>query len=154
VNFSATGYVTAALSNPALCLELSAVVFTPSKNSPAGVFNADDNRDDNGLSSVTDRRVASRQILTLLCKAMFTKSLALGARYWIAALPPVAAHALNQMGFHFRKAGPDMSHFGDVAPYIADLHRVQEVMDTLRPDLLRWMRGESADPRQNNEASQ
>jgi N-acyl amino acid synthase of PEP-CTERM/exosortase system len=150
VKLFSANMVDSSLSHPELCLELGALYFTQKADSPTGIYSKDDANSDHGILSVIGRRLATRQILMQLCQAMFSKSLSIGVRYWIAVLPPLLVHALNQVGFFFKQIGPAFKNIGDaseVAPYKVDLHHVQKTMGTSRPDLLRWIRGDGSDPR-------
>jgi N-acyl amino acid synthase of PEP-CTERM/exosortase system len=143
------------LSHPELCLELGALIFPQTAGSPAGIYGKDDANPDHGIVSVMGRRLATRQILMQLCQAMFRKSLSYGIRYWIAVLPPLLVHALNQVGFFFKQIGPVFKITGDssdVALYKVDFYHVQKIMGTSRPDLLRWIRGEGLDSREKRGA--
>lgn len=137
-------------AHPELWLELGSLIFTQTAGSPAGIFGKDDAKPDHGIISVMGQRLATRLILMQLCQAMFGKSLSNGIRYWMAVLPPLMVHALNQVGFFFKQIGPVFKNSGyssDVAPYKVDLFHVQKIMEASRPDLLRWIRGEGLDPR-------
>lgn len=80
------------------------------------------------------------QILLSLYRQMYLHSCRHGIRYWYAAMERSLAGALEMMGFPFRRIGPESDYFGPVAPYLADLTVLEDVLEKKMPELLSWLR--------------
>lgn len=80
------------------------------------------------------------QILLSLYRQMYLHSCDNGIRYWYAAMERSLAGALAMMGFPFQRIGPESDYFGPVAPYLADLNVLEQVLEQNMPELLRWLR--------------
>lgn len=92
-----------------------------------------------------ERRVTSPQILLNLWRQMYVHSQINGIRYWYAAMEPLVARSLaNLMNFGFNQIGPMTNYYGMVAPYIADLRKLEAHVGSANPDLMAWMRGPEA----------
>lgn len=84
------------------------------------------------------------QILLSLYRQMYQHSLQHGIRYWYAAMERSLVGALSMMGFPFKAIGREADYFGPVAPYLADLRQLEQVLATKMPELLSWMQDDSA----------
>lgn len=82
------------------------------------------------------------QILLALYRQMYLHSCQNGIRYWYAAMERSLAGALEMMGFPFHRIGPESDYFGPVAPYLADLRVLEQVLEEKMPELLTWIRDE------------
>lgn len=87
-----------------------------------------------------ERRRRRPQILLSLYRQMYLHSCRQGLRYWYAAMEKSLAGALSMMGFPFQRIGPESDYFGPVAPYLADLRSLEEMLVREAPDLLVWMK--------------
>lgn len=83
------------------------------------------------------------QILLSLYRQMYQHSLQHGIRYWYAAMERGLAGALSMMGFPFQAIGREADYFGPVAPYLADLRKLEQVLEAKMPELLSWMQDDS-----------
>lgn len=79
------------------------------------------------------------QILLSLYRQMYLHSLRHDIRYWYAAMERSLAGALEMMGFPFQRIGPVSDYFGPVAPYLADLRVLENVLQQNMPELLAWI---------------
>lgn len=86
------------------------------------------------------------QILLSLYRQMYQHSRQNGIRYWYAAMERGLAGALSIMGFPFHRIGDEVDYFGPVAPYLADLRVLEQVLAEKMPEMLQWMQ-EDADER-------
>lgn len=86
------------------------------------------------------RRAESTEILLNLYRQMYLWSKRHGVRYWYAAMERPLARSLAAAGFPFRQIGPTTEYYGAVAPYMADLRELEELLKLRQPDLLAWMR--------------
>lgn len=80
------------------------------------------------------------QILLSLYRQMYLHSCRNGIRYWYAAMERGLAGALVMMGFPFQRIGPQVDYFGPVAPYVADLRVLEQVLAENSPEMLHWFR--------------
>jgi len=78
------------------------------------------------------------QILLSLYRQMYLHCCQTGVRYWYAAMERSLAGALDLMGFPFKRIGQKGEYFGPVAPYLADLRVLEEVLQQNTPELLAW----------------
>lgn len=85
-----------------------------------------------------ERRAESPQILLSLYRQMYQYSVAAGIRYWYAAMERPLARVLDRMGFGFKQLGVEADYFGPVAPYAADLRRLEASLAENNPALLAW----------------
>lgn len=86
------------------------------------------------------------QILLSLYRQMYQHSRQNDIRYWYAAMERGLAGALSMMGFPFRRIGSEVDYFGPVAPYLADLRALEQVLGTKAPELLSWLQDEPRPP--------
>ena len=71
---------------------------------------------------------------------------AMGIRYWYAAMEQPLARSLQMMNFSFQRIGREVDYFGPVSPYFADLRVLEERLQQRNPGLLAWFqRPESSD---------
>lgn len=91
------------------------------------------------------------QILLSLYRQMYQYSLHNDIRYWYAAMERGLAGVLDHMGFPFRRIGPEADYFGPVAPYLADLRELEEALKQNMPEMLAWMRQETAPTQHMND---
>jgi N-acyl amino acid synthase of PEP-CTERM/exosortase system len=87
-----------------------------------------------------DRRDNSPQILLSLYRQMYLYSRANNICHWYAAMERSLARALARMNFAFRQIGPQTDYYGPVAPYLADLHELEDCVGKHNPSLLAWMK--------------
>lgn len=85
-----------------------------------------------------ERRSESPQILLSLYRQMYQYSLGADIRHWYAAMERPLARVLDRMGFGFRQLGVESDYFGPVAPYAADLRRLETSLAQSNPALLAW----------------
>lgn len=93
-----------------------------------------------------DRRHQSPQVLLNLYRQMYQYSVQQGLQYWYAAMEKPLARSLSQLGFGFTPIGPEADYYGPVAPYLADLRRLEEQIHQRDPDLLQWLQGAKTRP--------
>lgn len=84
-------------------------------------------------------RIHSSQILLSLYRQMYQFSQGNGIHYLHAAMERPLARALTRMNFGFRQIGPESDYYGQVAPYLADLHELQARIGKSKPALMAWM---------------
>ena len=87
-----------------------------------------------------DRRQGSSYVLLRLYRQMYGYSRARGIRYWLAAMERPLARSLAIRNFAFAPIGPESDYFGQVAPYMADLHDLERRLHAHNPRLLEWLR--------------
>lgn len=87
-----------------------------------------------------EMRKKSPQILLSLYRQMYAFSLNNGIRYWYAAMERPLARTLTRMNFGFLQIGPLTDYYGPVAPYLADLRKLETLLGERDPALLAWMR--------------
>ena len=92
-----------------------------------------------GAPGAGERRMDSPQILLTLYRQMYQHSLKVGIRYWYAAMERPLARSLQRMAFTFEQIGPETDYFGPVAPFVADLRRLEVNLESRNPALLAWM---------------
>jgi len=88
-----------------------------------------------------ERRNDSPQITLSMFRQLYLHSLDSGIRYWYAAMERSLARALMRLGFTFVAIGPETDYYGPVAPYVADLRKLEKAVGTLRPEMLHWISG-------------
>lgn len=93
-----------------------------------------------GSDDVGARRRHSPQIMLSMYRRLYQHSRQAGIRYWYAAMERPLARALHVMGFHFDQIGAEADYFGPVAPYLADLHAIEQTLASANPALLAWLR--------------
>ncbi|MEI2679160.1 MAG: PEP-CTERM/exosortase system-associated acyltransferase [Burkholderiaceae bacterium] len=86
-----------------------------------------------------DRRHEATQVLLNLYRQMYVYSKNSGIDYWYAAMERPLARSLLRMNFSFRCIGPETDYYGPVAPYLADLHQLEEQVAERSPGLLTWL---------------
>ncbi|MBE0548951.1 MAG: PEP-CTERM/exosortase system-associated acyltransferase [Rubrivivax sp.] len=86
-----------------------------------------------------DRRHEAPQILLSLYRQMYAYSLANDIRYWYAAMERPLARSLSRLKFGFDRIGPETDYYGPVAPYLADLRRLESQVGAHDPELLDWL---------------
>lgn len=106
-------------------------------------------RQGDGLSGVTaeqnavafsgDRRHQAPGVLLNLYRQMYQYCLEHDLRYWYAAMEKPLARSLAQLGFGFENIGPATNYYGPVAPYLADLRRLEEQVRRRDAALLNWL---------------
>lgn len=85
-------------------------------------------------------RIHSAQILLSLYRQMYLFSLDNGIHYLHAAMERNLARALTRMNFGFRQIGPESDYYGQVAPYLADLRKMEARIGKSNPALMAWMK--------------
>lgn len=86
------------------------------------------------------RRAESTEVLLNLYRQMYLWSRRHGVRYWYAAMERPLARSLASAGFPFRQIGPQAEYYGAVAPYLADLRELEDLLKRRQPELLEWMK--------------
>ena len=79
------------------------------------------------------------RILLPLFRNMYRKSVALELEYWLAAMEP-GLHRLLEvlMGLSFRPAAESIDYYGFVVPYVAEIRKMEHVLERRRPALLAY----------------
>jgi N-acyl amino acid synthase of PEP-CTERM/exosortase system len=99
----------------------------------------------NAAALARDRRHQAPQILLSLYRQMYNYSRSIGIRYWFAAMERPLARSLSRLNFAFEPIGPATDYYGPVAPYLADLSRLEEQVGALDPELLAWLAAPSTE---------
>ena len=86
-----------------------------------------------------ERRHEAPQILMSLYRQMYAYSRESGIRYWYAAMEKPLARSLLRLKFGFEAIGPETDYYGPVAPYLADLRKLEADVGAHRPELLEWL---------------
>jgi len=86
-----------------------------------------------------DRRHQAPGVLLNLYRQMYQYCLANNVRFWYAAMEKPLARSLAQFGFGFVPIGPATDYYGPVAPYLADLRRLEEQVRQRDANLLNWL---------------
>lgn len=86
-----------------------------------------------------DRRHQAPGVLLNLYRQMYQYCLANNVRFWYAAMERTLARSLAQFGFHFVPIGPATDYYGPVAPYLADLRKLEEQVRQRDTSLLDWL---------------
>jgi N-acyl amino acid synthase of PEP-CTERM/exosortase system len=91
------------------------------------------------IPAALDRRDRTSPMLLLgMYREMLRHSRQAGIRYWYAAMERSLVYALNKMGFRFSQIGPKADYYGAVTPYMLDLQRLGEMLDS-NPILFAWL---------------
>lgn len=93
----------------------------------------------NSAAFAGERRHEAPQILMSLYRQMYAFSCESGIRYWYAAMEKPLARSLLRLRFAFEAIGPETDYYGPVAPYLADLRKLEANLGAHRPELLKWM---------------
>jgi N-acyl amino acid synthase of PEP-CTERM/exosortase system len=93
-----------------------------------------------------DRRHQSPRVLLTLYRQMYQYSVQHDLQYWYAAMEKPLARSLSRLGFGFTPIGPDTDYYGPVAPYLADVRRLEEQIRQRDPGLLQWLQDAEAKP--------
>jgi N-acyl amino acid synthase of PEP-CTERM/exosortase system len=128
------------LQDPSACVEISRLMVQAHYRRRRGDNLAGMTVPQDGGPPALERRNDSPQIMLSLFRQMYVHCLGAGVRYWYAAMERPLARALARLGFCFDAIGPETDYYGPVAPYLADLRRLESSVGASRPDLLRWMR--------------
>ncbi len=86
-----------------------------------------------------DRRHQAPGVLLNLYRQMYQYCLVNNLRFWYAAMERPLARSLAQFGFHFTPIGPATDYYGPVAPYLADLRRLEDQVRRRDAGLLDWL---------------
>lgn len=86
-----------------------------------------------------ERRHEAPQILMSLYRQMYAYSRESGIRFWYAAMEKPLARSLLRLKFGFEAIGPETNYYGPVAPYLADLRKLEKDVGAHRPELLQWL---------------
>jgi N-acyl amino acid synthase of PEP-CTERM/exosortase system len=82
-----------------------------------------------------ERREGGEIVMTLY-KALYQVSKRHRFTHWIAATEKSLQRLVARYGFPFKAVGPETDYYGDVAPYLMDLHEFDRVILSRRISLL------------------
>ena len=91
-----------------------------------------------GFAAASSDQAVSPMLLLGMYRHMLRHSRGHGVRYWIAAMERSLARALRTMGFCFDSIGPATNYYGNVSPYMVDLHVLRSRLATDNPSLGAW----------------
>lgn len=89
---------------------------------------------------VPERRNSQPQALLSMFHQMYLYSLENDVQYWYAAMERALVRSLSRMGFAFQQLGPETDYYGPVAPYLADLRKLEDAVGAASPPLMDWLR--------------
>lgn len=128
------------LPDPAYAVEISRLMVRSDYRRRRGDGLTGVTAQQNRAAIAGERRHEAPQILLSLYRQMFAYSREKGIRHWYAAMERPLARSLLCKDFAFRPIGPVADYYGPVAPYVADLHRLEEQVSARQPALMHWMR--------------